>query len=287
MPDHSPLSIDRALRQELEGWRRAGLSHLPMPPRKRAAPSTTPTKPATASRAASGNTATPKSATPAARPVPKTTTTVAHALPVVSTPMPPSPHSAGSREDREWRLDQLRQRVAACTRCQELASTRTQTVFGVGNPQARFLFIGEAPGADEDAQGEPFVGAAGQLLNKIIGACGLTREEVYICNILRCRPPGNRKPLPDEAANCREWLDGQIAVIDPEFIVCWGATAAQNLMATEESIGRLRGRFFQHGRATVLCTYHPSYLLRNPSAKKDVWEDMKLFLKQAGLPVPA
>ncbi len=210
-----------------------------------------------------------------------------HALPVVSEPLAPSPHPAGSREDREWRLDQLRQRVAACTRCQELASARTQTVFGVGNPEARFLFIGEAPGADEDAQGEPFVGAAGQLLNKIIAACGLKREDFYICNILRCRPPGNRKPLPEEAANCREWLDGQIAVIDPEFIVCWGATAAQNLMGTEESIGRLRGRSFQHGRATVLCTYHPSYLLRNPAAKKDVWEDMKLFLKQAGLPVPA
>lgn len=125
------------------------------------------------------------------------------------------------------------------------------------------------------------------MLNKIITACGLKREEVYICNILRCRPPGNRKPLPEEAANCREYLDGQIAVIDPDFIVCWGATAAQNLMGTEESIGRLRGRTFQHGRATVLCTYHPSYLLRNPAAKKDVWEDMKLFLKQAGLPAPA
>lgn len=205
----------------------------------------------------------------------------------MSEPLPPSPHPAGSREDREWRLNQLRQRVAACTRCQELASARTQTVFGVGNPEARFLFIGEAPGADEDAQGEPFVGAAGQLLNKIIVACGLKREDIYICNILRCRPPGNRKPLPEEAANCREYLDGQIAVIDPDFIVCWGATAAQNLMGTEESIGRLRGRSFQHGRATVLCTYHPSYLLRNPAAKKDVWEDMKLFLKQAGLPVPA
>lgn len=206
---------------------------------------------------------------------------------MVSEPLPPSPHPAGSREDREWRLNQLKQRVAACTRCQELASTRTQTVFGVGNPEARILFVGEAPGADEDAQGEPFVGAAGQLLDKITVACGLKREEIYICNILRCRPPGNRKPQPDEATNCREYLDGQIAIIDPEFIVCWGATAAQNLLGTEENIGRLRGRFFQHGRATVLCTYHPSYLLRNPSAKKDVWADMKLFLNKAGLPVPA
>ena len=148
-------------------------------------------------------------------------------------------------------------------------------------------FIGEAPGADEDAQGEPFVGAAGQLLNKIIVACGLKREDVYICNILRCRPPGNRNPSPTEAGNCREYLDAQIAIVDPEFILCWGTIAAQNLMGTVEKIGRLRGRFFQHGQAKVLCTYHPSYLLRNPSAKKDVWEDMKLFLKEAGLPVPA
>ena len=293
MTDESPLSIDRALRQELEGWRRAGLSHLPMPARKRsaAAPASPSVKPATTKSSPGGNTAQRTASPPAPRTASRPTTAPAastmHALPVVSEPLSLSPHAAGSREDREWRLSQLKQRVAVCTRCQELASTRTQTVFGVGNPEARFLFIGEAPGADEDAQGEPFVGMAGQLLDKIIVASGLQREEIYICNILRCRPPGNRKPLPDEAANCREWLDGQIAVIDPEFIVCWGATAAQSLMGTEESIGKLRGRFFQHGTATVLCTYHPSYLLRNPPAKKDVWEDMKLLLKKAGLPVPA
>lgn len=292
MADDPSLLIDRALRQELEGWRRAGLSHLPMPPRKRSETTakSASTKPATPRTASSGSAAsrapTPPAARTTARPAvaPAATT---HSLPVVSEPLPPSPHPAGSREDREWRLNQLKQRVAACTRCQELASTRTQTVFGVGNPEARILFVGEAPGADEDAQGEPFVGAAGQLLDKIIVASGLKREEIYICNILRCRPPGNRKPQPEEAANCREYLDGQIAIIDPEFIVCWGATAAQNLLGTEENIGRLRGRFFQHGRATVLCTYHPSYLLRNPSAKKDVWADMKLLLNKAGLPVPA
>lgn len=292
MADESSLSIDRALRQELEGWRRAGLSHLPMPPRKRseAAAKSASTKTATTRTTSSGSAVsrapTPPATRTTSRPAvaPAATT---HSLPVVSEPLPPSPHPAGSREDREWRLNQLKQRVAACTRCQELASTRTQTVFGVGNPEARILFVGEAPGADEDAQGEPFVGAAGQLLDKITVACGLKREEIYICNILRCRPPGNRKPQPEEAANCREYLDGQIAIIDPEFIVCWGATAAQNLLGTEENIGRLRGRFFQYGRATVLCTYHPSYLLRNPSAKKDVWADMKLFLNKAGLPVPA
>ncbi len=290
MAEDFSFAIDRALRQELEGWRRAGLSHLPMPRRKRSAasPPSASAKPATTRTPPSSNSVSRTTSPPVTRITSQPTTApTTHALPVVAEPLPPSPHSLGSREDREWRLNQLRQRVAACTRCQELACARTQTVFGVGNPEARFLFIGEAPGADEDAQGEPFVGAAGQLLNKIITACGLKRDEVYICNILRCRPPGNRKPLPEEAAKCREYLDGQIAAIDPDFIVCWGATAAQNLMGTEESIGRLRGRTFQHGRATVLCTYHPSYLLRNPAAKKDVWEDMKLLLKQAGLLVPA
>lgn len=287
MSDDGSLAIHRALRQELEGWQRAGLSDLPMPPRQRTV-ATNPTKP-TATRTPPASGTAPRSVPP--KPAPRSVVAppspAVQTLPVISEPLPPSPHPSGSREDRVWRLDQWKQRVAACVRCQELASTRTQTVFGVGNPGARFLFIGEAPGADEDAQGEPFVGAAGQLLKKIIVACGWQREDVYICNILRCRPPGNRKPLPTEAANCREYLDAQIAIIDPEFIVCWGATAAQNLMATEENIGRLRGRFFVHGRAKVLCTYHPSYLLRNPAAKKDVWDDMKRLLKEAGLPIPA
>lgn len=288
MTDQS-LAIHRALRQELEGWQRAGLSHLPMLSRKRSVAAPEPKSPPVKRTPSSGdNVSRPimLSAAKAPNPFSKPSALPA-ALPVVSEPLPTSPHPAGSREDREWRLNQWKLRVAACVRCQELASSRHQTVFGVGSPEARFLFIGEAPGADEDAQGVPFVGAAGQLLDKIIVACGLKREDIYICNILRCRPPGNRKPLPIEAGNCREFLDAQIAIIDPEFIVCWGATAAQNLMGTEESIGRMRGRLFEHGRAKVLCTYHPSYLLRNPAAKKDVWEDMKRFLKEAGLPAPA
>lgn len=190
-------------------------------------------------------------------------------------------------ESRQARLQALATQVTACTRCRELAATRKQTVFGVGDPQARVLFIGEAPGADEDQQGEPFVGKAGQLLNRIIVACGWRREQIYICNVLRCRPPGNRTPAPEEAANCREYLDGQIAIVDPEYIVCWGSVAAQNLLRTEEAIGRLRGRWFEYGRAKVLCTYHPSYLLRNPSAKRHVWEDMQRLLKAMGLEPPS
>jgi DNA polymerase len=190
------------------------------------------------------------------------------------------------RAARELALQQLDTCVKGCTRCQELASTRTQTVFGVGNPEARVMFIGEAPGADEDAQGEPFVGRAGQLLNKIIAACGWTREDLYICNILRCRPPGNRTPLPQEAANCREYLDGQISIVDPDYIVCWGSCAAQNLLGMTDAIGKMRQKWFQYGRAKVLCTYHPSYLLRNPEAKKPVWDDMQLLMAEMGVTPP-
>ena len=173
--------------------------------------------------------------------------------------------------------------VAKCRRCSELAATRKQTVFGVGDPNARIMFIGEAPGADEDAQGEPFVGEAGQLLNKIITACKLRREDIYICNVLRCRPPGNRNPLPQEASNCREFLDAQIRIVQPEYIICWGAVAAQNLLNETRAVGKLRRQFFTHNGAKVMCTYHPSYLLRNPSAKKEVWDDMKFFMLELGV----
>ena len=184
-------------------------------------------------------------------------------------------------------LKALAERVCHCTRCPELATTRTQTVFGIGNPEAKILFVGEAPGADEDVQGEPFVGKCGQLLNDIIKACRIRREDIYICNVLRCRPPGNRLPAPEEAANCREYLDGQIAHVNPEYIVCWGACAAQNLLGSTETIGKLRRRFFTYGKAKVLCTYHPAYLMRNPAAKKDVWEDMKMLFLDMGVDLAA
>lgn len=173
--------------------------------------------------------------------------------------------------------------VAKCRRCTELATTRKQTVFGVGDPNARIMFIGEAPGADEDTRGEPFVGEAGLLLNKIITACKMTREEIYICNVLRCRPPGNRNPLPQEASNCREFLDAQIKIVQPEYIICWGAVAAQNLLNETRAVGKLRRQFFTYNGAKVMCTYHPSYLLRNASAKKEVWEDMKFFMQDLGV----
>jgi uracil-DNA glycosylase family 4 len=180
-------------------------------------------------------------------------------------------------------LEVLQAEVAGCTRCAELAATRKQTVFGTGRSDARLVFFGEAPGADEDASGEPFVGKAGQLLTKIIEACTLRREDVYIMNVLKCRPPGNRTPLPGEVANCRPFFERQFEIIRPEFICCLGASAAQALLATTESIGRLRGRWFTFGTAEVICTYHPSYLLRNPAAKRDVWDDMKRLMARMGV----
>lgn len=188
--------------------------------------------------------------------------------------------------ERPAALQVIAREVAACTSCHELAPTRTQTVFGVGNPQARLCFLGEAPGADEDRQGEPFVGRAGQLLDKIIEACTLRRSEVYILNTLKCRPPGNRNPLPDELSNCRSFLDRQLEIIRPEFICCLGAVAARALLATEAPIGRLRKRFFEYRGARVVCTYHPAYLLRNPAAKKDVWEDMQMLMREMGVKLP-
>ena len=180
-------------------------------------------------------------------------------------------------------LEIIQQEVAACRACDELACTRTQTVFGVGNPHARLCFLGEAPGADEDRQGEPFVGRAGQLLTRIIEACTLKRSDVYILNVLKCRPPGNRNPLPGEVENCRGFLNRQLDLIKPEFICCLGSVAAQTLLESTTPISRLRGKFVDYRGIRVMCTYHPAYLLRNPSAKKDVWDDMKVLMGALGI----
>jgi DNA polymerase len=182
-------------------------------------------------------------------------------------------------------LEKLAAQVAACTLCGDLATTRTRTVFGVARPGARLCFLGEAPGADEDRVGEPFVGKAGQLLDKILEACRLRREDVSILNVLKCRPPGNRTPSPEEARRCRPFLERQLELIAPEFICCLGAVAAQNLLGSALPIGRLRGNVYGYGAAQVICTYHPAYLLRNPSAKKDAWEDMQRLMRLMGTPL--
>ena len=200
--------------------------------------------------------------------------------------MPRKRAAATSREDKQKALDTLSRKVAKCERCRELASGRTQTVFGVGNPAARLCFFGEGPGADEDRQGEPFVGRAGEKLNDILAACTLAREDVYILNTVKCRPPGNRNPEPDEIANCREYFEQQLEIIQPEFICCLGAVAAKTLLETTESIGRLRGTFHDWRGIKVMATYHPAYLLRNPNAKKPTWEDMQMLMKEMGVKLP-
>lgn len=247
----------RAVIQKLEDLQRAGLTHIGKLP-ARSAPAVKP--PASETRPQPG------------RPAPK--------------PAPAGHFSGGGDQDRAAALAGVQRKVAACVRCAELARTRTQTVFGDGNPHARLAFLGEAPGADEDRLGKPFVGRAGQLLTDIIEkGMQIKRSDVYILNVLRCRPPGNRNPLPHEAANCREYLDRQLEIVQPEFICCLGAVAAQNLLGTTETIGNLRGRFRDYKGIKVLCTYHPAYVLRNPSAKREVWKDIQILMAEMGLKI--
>src|SRR5262245_14899133 len=172
-------------------------------------------------------------------------------------------------------LADLRSDIGDCTRCKLHRQGRTQIVFGVGNPEADLMFVGEAPGGDEDVQGIPFVGRAGQLLTKIIEAIDLRRDDVYIANVIKCRPPQNRNPEPDEVEQCEPFLFRQIDVIQPKVIVALGKFAAQSLLRTAEPITRIRGREYTYRGAILIPTYHPAYLLRNPPAKREVWEDMK------------
>lgn len=203
---------------------------------------------------------------PAARPAPAV---AASPLPAAGAQAddPASPRGAAG-------LKIVRDDLGDCQRC-KLAPTRTKLVFGVGNPDADLLFVGEAPGADEDAQGEPFVGKAGQLLTKMIEAMGYRREDVYICNVLKCRPPGNRNPEPDEVASCEPFLKRQLAAIRPKVIVALGKFAVQCLLRDESPISRLRGTFRTYEGIPLMPTFHPAYLLRDPSKKKLAWQDLK------------
>ena len=208
----------------------------------------------------------------AARAAPDSSLTVSD---VESVPRSPDRRSFDDVHTLDWPA--LEARVAACTQC-DLHQGRTQTVFGVGNRQADWMIIGEAPGAEEDRQGEPFVGRAGQLLNEMLRAVGLARESVFIANILKCRPPRNRDPLPAEVTACEAWLQRQIELVDPRLILAVGRIAAQNLLKTEASIGKLRGKvhsFGEHGIPLVV-TYHPAYLLRSPTEKRKSWQDLQM-----------
>ncbi|HEX4631267.1 MAG TPA: uracil-DNA glycosylase [Chthoniobacterales bacterium] len=214
-----------------------------------------------------------------------------NSLAQLRTKVPPAPANptrvAGSKVAL---LAAIQTRVAPCTKCPHLARSRTQTVFGVGSPDAELMFIGEAPGADEDARGEPFVGRAGQLLTKIITAMGFSRADVYIANVLKCRPDmprgsfGNRPPTPEEMQTCLPYLAEQIEIIGPKVLVALGATAVEGLLGTRGPMHALRGRWHSHQDTPLMITYHPSYLLRNqaPAEKRKVWEDMLQVLERLG-----
>lgn len=189
-------------------------------------------------------------------------------------------------QDKPALLEAIRDDIGDCTRCR-LHKGRTKLVFGVGNPDAELMFVGEGPGADEDAQGEPFVGRAGQLLNNMISAMGLKREDVYIANVVKCRPPGNRTPEKDECDTCSPFLLRQIEVIKPKVIVALGAVAAKNLLAVNDSMANLRGRWYDFRGARLAVTYHPAYLLRDPRQKKEAWKDLQMVMKYLGLTPPA
>jgi len=291
MSEPDQRRTQRAVRQLLESWQRAGVTHVKQVEQTASVaivPAEEPSAPSTVS--------TPNASTAPVETDPQETVAAAVTPSQIQQEpedsrkdmsVPRTTKSKLNKGDRQEQLDIVAAEVSQCQKCPELASTRTQTVFGVGNPRAKIMFVGEAPGADEDKQGEPFVGRAGKLLDKIIEACQMKRSEIYIANILRCRPPGNRNPSDQEAANCRGYLDAQIEIVDPDYIVCWGSVAAKNLLHSELPIGKMRGKFYEYGRARVLCTYHPSYLLRNPSAKKNVWDDMIYLFQDMGIDLKA
>jgi DNA polymerase len=190
--------------------------------------------------------------------------------------------------ERPALLKLLAAEVSVCTKCTELAATRTQTVFADGSPAARLMFIGEAPGADEDRQGVPFVGRAGQLLTDMITkGMGLKRQDVYIANILKCRPPENRDPTAEESCNCLGYLERQIEIIRPEFLCLLGRVAASTVLETTLSMSRLRGKWHRYRRIPTVVTYHPAFLLRSPAFKKESWEDLQMLMNAMGLPVPS
>ena len=208
------------------------------------------------------------------------------AEPAGETAVASAPSDLMAIEDKAKALRGIREDIGECTRCR-LHKGRTNLVFGVGNVNAELMFVGEGPGADEDQQGEPFVGRAGQLLNNMIFAMGLRREDVYIANVVKCRPPSNRTPEKDECETCMPFLLRQIEVIRPKVIVALGAVAAKNLLALNDSMANLRGRWYEFKGARLRVTYHPAYLLRDPNQKKEAWKDLQVVMKELGLEVKA
>jgi DNA polymerase len=255
---------------------RAASKSIPsLPPSARtAAPS--PSAPAASAAASTQFSAapprrSPSSSLPAAAP--------AKSIPLIQGPAGPSLFEERIENDS---LERIRADIGDCTRCR-LHKARTNIVFGVGNPKAELVFVGEGPGHDEDIQGEPFVGRAGKLLTQMIEAMGLKRSDVYICNVVKCRPPENRLPEKDEISTCSPFLARQLAVINPKVICCLGACAAQTLLETNQGISRFRGEWFDYRGLKLIATYHPAYLLRNPAAKGEVWKDLQKVMSVLGL----
>jgi DNA polymerase len=293
--DDERRALIRVVRQRLEALGRAGIDRIPLPsmPAIKAAPATRRAAPANLRAVIEAASPAPSAVSP-----PSPQADPPPPIPVARPTMPPPVSGSLFEEptievivpeaERAGLLGALAREVSACARCPHLASTRTQTVFGEGTPTARLMFVGEAPGADEDRTGRPFVGRAGALLTDMITkGMGLTRDEVYIANILKSRPPENRTPLPDEMANCLPYLERQIAIIRPEFLCLLGKTAASALLETALPLGRLRNRWHRYRQIPTIVTYHPSALLRNPAWKRDTWEDLQLLMKAMGLKGPA
>jgi uracil-DNA glycosylase family 4 len=229
----------------------------------------------------------PRATAPASRPSLPSPPRPVVTAPIIAPPPVRAPVAALLEpEEKRRRLEVLAETVKGCTRC-ALHAERIQTVFARGTGTSGLCFVGEGPGADEDEQGFPFVGKAGQLLDKMIGAMGFDRDEVYVCNIVKCRPPNNRKPEPEEMLSCMPYLEEQLVTLQPQVIVALGATAVQGLFGTSEGITRLRGRWkLFKGEVPVMPTFHPAFLLRNPAAKKEVWDDLQAVLRQMGRAVP-
>jgi uracil-DNA glycosylase family 4 len=283
--DDERLVLIRQVRQRLEALRRAGLDRIPRPPDLAARPRR-PVAAPIAEVPAPTVVAVPAIVSPPVRPAapapPPALATVASLFDEPQLDAAPVPAS-----ERPAALVGLAAEVAACTKCPLLASSRTRTVFGEGSPTARLMFVGEAPGADEDRTGRPFVGRAGTLLTDMITkGMGLAREDVYIANVLKSRPPENRTPLPDEVGHCLPFLERQIAIIRPEFLCLLGKVAISALLETALPMSRLRGRWHRYRGIPTVVTWHPAYLLRNPAAKKETWDDLQMLMKAMGIKPP-
>jgi uracil-DNA glycosylase len=283
-----PIQLPAAAAALLKHLQRSGLTHLPQAeplPAELTAAWWTSADPQP-SLAPAIRSATPQ--VPAAAPPLPATAFPATASPPVGHAAPPQSWSTAAQpaERRGLLLEQLCQEVAACQRCPNLVSSRSRTVFGDGPVTPRVVFFGEAPGADEDRAGIPFVGRAGQLLDKIIAATGMQRSEVYILNAVKCRPQNNRTPEEEEVSNCRPYFERQLELLQPDFLVLLGAVAVRAVLGSQAPIGRLRGSWYAYRGAKTLVTYHPAYLLRNEASKRLTWEDMKMLMREMGLPIP-